>query len=648
MSRLVLTSITYFLVCSLFAQIIDQTEVPCSKASALRNLTALKNYYNPLTENYDLKYYRFDWYIDPAEYYIKGSATPYFEVLSDDFKEIYFDLSNQLSVDSVIYHGRSLSYSQPSSFVLKINLDEQITKGTLDSLSIYYKGVPPAGGFGSFIKSAHGDNIPVIWTLSEPFGAEDWWPCKNGLDDKIDSIDVFVTSPAQYRCASNGVLIGETNPAPGLVRAHWKHRHQVAAYLIAIAVTNYAVYTDDVHLSDGTIMPMLNYVYPESLNKARKGTADNVRVLEYFDSLFIDYPFKNEKYGHAQFGWGGGMEHQTMSYVTAFDWSLLAHELGHQWFGDHVTCGSWEDVWLNEGFASYLDGLSRERFLRPSDWYNWKLSLINSVTSRPDGSVWTGNTDDVGRIFNSRLTYNKGAYLVHMLRWKLGDDTFYKALRFYLNKRGGSFARVADLQADLEEISGQSLGEYFDDWFYGEGYPFYAVTWDGSQSSSGKLLIKLDQTTSHASVDFFEMPVPIRLKGEGKELTVRLDHTYSGQVFTVEPGFKVDQVEFDPDLWLLAKSNVTKGTILADKNSPELGIRCFPNPADNYVTVEVKSGKIKGLSWSIIDAAGKLILSGRMNTSNERINISTMPSGTYRLLVSDAGNAVFVNSFIRI
>ncbi|HMY83332.1 MAG: T9SS type A sorting domain-containing protein [Saprospiraceae bacterium] len=648
MSRLFFITIALFYSLYLTAQDTDPNHIPCSKASAYRNPASLNNFHNPLTENYDLKYYRFDWYIDPADYYIKGSATPYFEVLTNEFKEIYFDLSNQLQVDSVLYHGLKINYSQPDQFVLKINFDVQIGIGTLDSLTIYYRGVPPAGGFGSFIQSKHGDNIPVIWTLSEPFGAQDWWPCKNGLDDKIDSIDVFVTSPDQYRCASNGILVDEIRPGPGLMRAHWKHRHPIAAYLVAIAVTDYTVYTDDVHLKDGTVMPMLNYVYPESLSKARKGTSDNVRVLEFFDSLFVDYPFKKEKYGHAQFGWGGGMEHQTMSYVTGFDWGLLAHELGHQWFGDHVTCGSWEDIWLNEGFATYLDGLSRERFFEPSYWYNWKFNLIKSITSRPDGSVWVANTDDVSRIFHSRLTYNKGAYLVHMLRWKLGDEIFFKSLRTYLNKKGGGFARVADLKGILEDVSGESLGEYFDDWFYGEGYPVYSVTWDSIHASPEQVLIRLDQTTSHTSVDFFEMPVPIRLQGEGKEMTVRLDNTSSGQVFTIEPGFKVEKVEFDPDLWLLAKSSVAPGAVLADREVPEYGIQCFPNPAHNDLVINVNSLKFKGLSWRIIDVSGKLILKGELNAPYQRINIAGLTAGAYRMLISDSQHVVSVHSFSRI
>ncbi|HRG42625.1 MAG TPA: hypothetical protein PLC27_14550, partial [Saprospiraceae bacterium] len=253
---------TLFLVISLqivvFAQEQDQyTDHYCNKAHSVRNHFNPMLRTNPLTEGYDLKYYRFEWTIDPAINGIAGTVTPYFKVLGDDFAEINFDFSSALTIDSIVYHGQKLSFSQPSSYLLKINLPAAISAGTLDSLSITYQGAPPSGGFGSFIQSSH-NGVPVLWTLSEPFGAQDWWPCKNGLDDKLDSIDVIVTTPSQYRAASNGLLVSEQVLTDSRKSYHWKHRYAITPYLVAIAVTNYSVYSDDVLLSDGTNMPMLN------------------------------------------------------------------------------------------------------------------------------------------------------------------------------------------------------------------------------------------------------------------------------------------------------------------------------------------------------------------------------------------------------
>jgi len=630
-----------------FAQHDELNEVYCNKAHSARNLIDLQKYSNPLTANYDLKYYRFQWDIDPAVYAIKGSATPYFVPLSDGFNEMYFDLSNELIIDSIIYGHKAMSYTQPDDYVLKIDLGQVLNTGQLDSISIYYHGVPPSGGFGSFIQSTHGNNNnPALWTLSEPFCAQDWWPCKNGLDDKIDSIDVYVTTGSKYRAASNGVLTEERSLPGDMKLFHWKHRHPIAAYLIAISVTNYVAYIDDVHLSDGKIMPMVNYVYPESLNAAKNGTADNVRVLEYYDSLFVPYPFRDEKYGHAQFGWGGGMEHQTMSFVVNFDWGLLAHELGHQWFGDYITCGNWVDIWLNEGFATYLEGLSREHFQSAETWYNWKLGKINSITSQPGGSVKVSDPTSVNRIFSSRLSYNKGSYLLHMLRWKLGDEDFFAGMRNYLNDKGHDFALTPEFQAHMEAVSGQDLQEYFDDWFASQGFPTYEVKWD---QELDKLLIKLSQTTSDPSVDFYEMPVPIKLRGQGQESIVRLENTSSGQIFTLNPGFVVESVEFDPELWLAAQSKVIKGDIvLGSHKVDDLGMNIYPNPVNEILQLDFKKTSLKNLTWNIIDINGKLMRAGKVASANDNINVANLQSGSYRIMIYE-GNELFSNApFIKI
>ncbi|MBP7821311.1 MAG: T9SS type A sorting domain-containing protein [Saprospiraceae bacterium] len=545
-------------VTPLFAQNtdLDADHVVCKRANAhLHQFDPLRAASTTvLVNDYDLKYYRFNWYIDPTVYAIQGSATLYFEPTADNFQTLNMDLSTQLAIDSIVFHGQRLSsFTQSGSYALSIQLPAPIANGVKDSITIAYSGAPPSGGFGSFIKTTH-NSSPIIWTLSEPFGSEDWWPCKNGLDDKIDSIDVYVTTPPAYRAASNGTLVEETTVGVNKLY-HWKHNYAIAPYLVAIAVTDYMQYTDNVLLSNGTTMPMINYVYPESFTTAQTGTAKLVQVLQYYDSLFVSYPFATEKYGHAQFGWGGGMEHQTMSFVVNFDWGLLTHELAHQWFGDMVTCGSWEDIWLNEGFATYLEGISRERF--PSQvgtqWYNWKLNTLNNIISQPSGSVKVNDTTSVNRIFNGRLTYNKGAYLLIMLRWKLGDEVFYQAVRNYLNSNKYATAKTPNFKSFLEAASGENLTEFFDDWYYGQGYPKYQLTWQ--QLTPGTVDLQVNQTTSDPSVDFFEMPIPVLFRGNGVDSLVRLDNTANAQIFTVNLPFEVTSISFDPDLWIVSSSN---------------------------------------------------------------------------------------------
>jgi len=352
-------------------------------------------------------------------------------------------------------------------------------------------------------------------------------------------------------------LVSNTNTG-GFSTYHWKHRYPITAYLVFFAIADYDIYTHAVPNNNGNgPFDVLNYVY-KCNSTASSQTPITVDIMDLFINLFGPYPFDEEKYGHAQFGWGGGMEHQTMSSMGGFSHLLIAHELAHQWFGDQITCGSWAHIWLNEGFATYLEGMTYEHGLGPNTWQNWKQSKINHVTNQPGGSVFVTDSTIVSSIFSSRLSYSKGAMLLHMLRWKLGDDDFFTAISDYLNDPALSYgyAVTADLVYHLENVSGLDLTEFMDDWFYGEGYPTYLVEWN--QNPSTLLMnIKLSQTPSIGS-GFFELPVPILVSDEAGALAddtiFVLDNTYNGQIFTVDPGFEVDAVTFDPDRWLIAHS----------------------------------------------------------------------------------------------
>jgi hypothetical protein len=513
------------------------------------------------TANYDLTYHRLEWTVNPAVLYISGKVTSYFKPLTAGFNTIYFDLRNNMTVTSVKYHGIDCTFSLTSGHELVINLPATLPVNTLDSVTVEYNGTPMPSGFTSFasVKVCSSTTNNALWTLSEPYGARDWWPCKQDLNDKIDNVDIYVTVPSPNKVASNGLLVSTTTSGSDIIY-HWKHQYPIPAYLIAIAVADYSVYSDYVPLTGGGNLEILNYIYPCNLAHAQANTPNLIPVMQFFISKFGDYPFTNEKYGHANVTFGGGMEHTTMSFMGpgtgGFSHLLMSHELAHQWFGDQITCQSWRDIWLNEGFATYLEGITYQNGLGPSTWTSWKQGKINNVTSQPGGSVWVDDTTSVGRIFDGRLSYNKGALLLHMLRWKMGDTNFFQAINNYLSdpSLAYGYATTADLKAHLEAVSGMNLTEFFNDWFTGQGYPTYTVSW--SQNAGQLLTVQLHQTTSHSSVSFFEMPVPVKFSGVGKEVTLTFDHTFSGQVFTQQLDFNVTSVSFDPDLWLCAKSSV--------------------------------------------------------------------------------------------
>ena len=511
------------------------------------NATAASN-------NFDVKYYRLEWEVDPAIRYIKGTVTIYYQITSTS-NFIALDLMSPLVADSVKQHNVLLTKSHASN-TLTINFPGNVNSGTFDSVSIFYQGIPPNTGFGSFVQSTHA-GTPVMWSLSEPYGSRDWWPCKNGLDDKADSIDVFVTNPIAYKVASNGLLQSQTPVSGGTkLLTWWKHRYPIASYLICFAVTNYSVFNRTVSLSTG-ILPMQTFCYPEDSTSFSNGTINTLNAMQLFDTTIGPYPFANEKYGHVQFGWGGGMEHQTATFVVNIGESLCAHELAHQWFGDKITCGSWKDIWLNEGFATHLASMYMEKKY-PSNILTWRINEINNITSQPGGSVEVDDTTSVGRIFDGRLSYTKGSHLLYMLRWILGENVFRSAIKRYQTDLAVNygFARTDDLKRNLEQASGLNLTYFFNEWFSGQGYPTYNVQW--SNIGSGNVWIKMNQVTSHVSVPFFELPVALKFRNATQSTTVIVDNVSNGEIFIKPIGFVADTVLIDPEAWLITRNNTTQ------------------------------------------------------------------------------------------
>lgn len=603
----------------------------------ITNITSASN-------NYDVKYYRCEWEVNPAVRFITGKVTMYF-VVTAATNNIQLDLMNALTVDSVKQRDMILT-KQHSNNTLSVDFPTVINVGVLDSIAVFYKGVPPNNGFGSFETTTHA-GTPVMWTLSEPYGSRDWWPCKNGLDDKADSIDIFVTAPAQFKAAANGLLQSETLIAGGTKKiACWKHRYPIASYLVCFAVTNFAVFNNSVLLG-ATNLPMQTYCYPENLASFQNGTQNTLNAMQLFHNNFGDYPFINEKYGHVQFSWGGGMEHQTATFVVSIDENLCAHELGHQWFGDKITCGSWEDIWLNEGFATFLAAFYMENKY-PANILNARKSVINNITSSPGGSVWVDDTTSVGRIFSGRLSYNKGSYLLYMLRWKLGDAAFFNGLRQYQKdtKLAYGFAKTDDLKRNLEQVSGQNLTEFFKDWFKGQGYPSYNVQW--TQVGKEYVSIKMNQTTSHASVGFFELPVALKFKNATQEKTIVVDNKTNGETFFKNIGFIADTVLIDPEYWLVTKNNVSAK--VPDAAAGQNIIQVFPNPVTDHFYIYLRKMVAGTATISLYNAAGQRLYTRTASLVNgsEYLEIPSqyLPKGAYFLKI-DAGEFKFVKKLLK-
>lgn len=552
-------------------------ESEMKSASSLQNLRVNTN-----TLNYDVTYHELRFTLNPDNTtpFISGVVKTTFTALTN-MNSVTFDMATALVVSSVTMNSTNLTFNQ-SNYELNITLPSTLTTGNSATVIITYAGSPPQAE-GAFTRGNH-SGTPVIFTLSEPFGARDWWPCKQDLNDKIDSFDIYITCPSAYIGVSNGLLQNQTTSGGNITR-HFKHNYPIPAYLISLNVTNYVTYNIQAGLgtTQNPFFPINNYLYPES-NTTAVQTAINqtIPVMNVFEQKFGFYPYRNEQYGHVQFGWNGGMEHTTMSSMGSWGRSLIAHELAHQWFGDKITCGTWRDIWLNEGFAEYLAGLVVESLDGVPSFISWKASKINNITSVVNGAVYLTETEalNVNRIFSSRLTYNKGSMVVHMLRWKMGDANFYQAVQNYLNDSNLAYgyAITSDLKAHLEAVHGSNLDEFFNDWVYNQGYPTYTIT--AQNWGAGQAKITVNQTQSDPSVTYFEMPLEIRLSGAGG-LThdVVVNNTGNGQEFIVSVPFVVTGVTFDPNKHIISKNNVA--TLASNSFDLDQTVSVYPNPAND-------------------------------------------------------------------
>jgi len=575
----------------------DEIAACQSKTKILTSLPAKNAFVDQ--DNFDLTAVKLELQVDPDVAVLNGIATLTFQA-TEDLSSLFLDFANSMNATAIHSESRSLTMIQRPNDLLEIGFNTLIPAGAAVTIAITYNGDPVGTGFGSYARQLH-NGVGIIWTLSEPYGAKSWWPTKQDLNDKIDVTQVQVTIPENLTAVSNGLLQG-TTLSNGYKTMLWKHNYPIPAYLIAFAVTNYTQFTQNFNGVRATF-PIDNYVYPENLASAQQSTAVTIPIMEYFEQSFGPYPYDSEKYGHAQFGWGGGMEHTTLSFMGSFSQNLIAHELAHQWFGNLVTCGSWQDIWLNESFATYATGKSMEAVNGDAAFENWRLGTVNSVTDQDGGSVYVPAADtlSVSRVFNGRLSYRKGSMVIHMLEQQLGAAVFKQVIENYLNdpQLKFAYAKTEDFIRIAQETSGQDLQEFFNDWIYGEGFPSYQLKFQ--PLADGNLKIVVQQTTSHPSVGFFEGNLPLRLQGDGQTMDVVLEVSQNRQEFLMEVPFRVSDIIIDPETQIISKQNTAT---LSAAPLATAKLKIYPNPATTGFFVE-SSEPLE--SVRLFDLQGRLI-----------------------------------------
>jgi len=458
-------------------------------------------------QDFDVHSYNIDLQVSDTCTFIEGNSTIYLENTSGDLQFIILELSNNLFVDSVLVNNSIATFSHKND-TLEINNDAY-QYGHLIFVKVYYhgngKGEKSRGVNTAYIEQY---DQHITWTLCEPFYAKNWFPAKQDLNDKADSIIVSLTTDSGLIAVSNGLLYDTINLPDNKIKYKWKSNYPIAYYLISFAVSNYLVYEDSVYMENDTIN-FVNYIYNSEtyLGEQKENIDATVDIINLFSELFGIYPFKEEKYGHAIAPVGGGMEHQTITTISDFNFELVAHELAHQWWGNLVTCSSWSDIWINEGFASYSEYLAYEFLYSKEKADEWLLKTKTNIITENSGSVYVSDSfPTVSRIFNHRLSYDKGAMIIHLLRRRINnDEIFFNILRSFLNEYAYKSAGADDFKILAEKISGFNLNEFFNSWFYGEGFPEINVQW---QQTDAGLILFTDQdrnfeTELHFRISYF-------------------------------------------------------------------------------------------------------------------------------------------------
>ena len=597
---------------------------------------ALKVLPTEIQKDYDVKWYFLNLYAENNTRAIKGDATIKAEVAADVMNTFSFHLHRNYTIDSILVNNTKKEFQNNNNERLINNLNFEI--GTLFDVQVFYHGNTNGEG----LKTGRGNGFDVTWTLSEPNYAYEWFPVKQDLTDKADSVWVFVTTSDINKVASNGLLRNIENLPENKVRYEWKSNYVIDYYLIFIAIANYQDYSFYAEIPQTNEQVLIqNYIYNSqeylAANKAKIDKTKN--MLEYFSEIFGAYPFRAEKYGHATAPIGGGMEHQTMTTLSSFDESLVAHELAHQWFGDNVTCASWEYIWLNEGFASYSEYLWYESYMEKQDVFNlFQLNEINSVLNNAKtGSVYVPfqYIDNDNRIFNNTLTYQKGAILVHLIRYELeNDDLFFDVLREYQQRFANSTATVDDLKDVLEDLSGKDFTDFFNQWFYGEGYPRFDIIW---QQSGNSLYIKSSQTTTASATPLFKTKFDLQLNftDNTKDTISSYQFWNEQQGFIPLPDKKtIKSIEFDPVHWLLATAKIQNGTVTYINNSRCLSyyLNISPNPAKTFINVKFNDSLSGQKRIKLFDIAGKEVLDIFTDESECKLNISHLAAGVYCII----------------
>jgi aminopeptidase N len=621
-----------------------------------------------LENKYDVKQYILDLKISNTSEVISGSVIINALVTAASLDTLVVDLIDTvvagqtfMVVDSLFINGVSNMFQHHDDLVF-IPLVTSIPQNQPFALRIYYHGNGTANEQTNYNGISKYNYIGKIHTctFSEPAWSKVWWPCKQDLKDKADSVTFYITTDSTNKTGSNGILKSTESLPGGKLKYKWVTKYPTDFYLISFTVGPLGEYITYVTLPGGVDSVLLqNLLFPGSgYYQTHLKAINKTKQLIYFYSELIGvYPFKDEKYGYCVVGTPlGAMEHQTMctigyeamdttsmSYYIYYFW-YVAHELAHQWFGDYVTCAAWNHIWLNEGFASYMEYVALQNLESQTKADYWIQNAHTEVMSLPGGSVYVPDSlvSNDNNVLDYRLEYKKGSSILHTLRYEINNDSlFYAVLRNYLSTYAFSVATADDFKQVAETTAGINFTDFFNQWYYGEGYPTFNLKWNQHNDT---LIISSNQTTSTSVTTLFKTHFDVRINYPTGDSLIRLYQGSNDETYKIYFPHTVSSVEIDPYFWLIQENSITSGII--KKNNSNL-FSVFPNPANDRITISLKPGNIlKNTFISMYNIEGQLILQQQIRACKTEFNISGFAKGVY-VIKLNCDEKSDVSSFVK-
>ena len=573
-----------------------------------------------------------------------------------------------LTVDSVLLDGAVATWffsGSDTGRILNIQVPGGVS-GQIDTALVFYHGEPthPSG-----IISSGGLTIgdTICYTDDQPWGARHWFPCVDIPSEKATS-EVTATVPAGWRVVSNGVLADSVHN-PSWWTYHWVNDYQIASYLVAFAAYDFAILRDTFIFSGDTV-PIYHFVSHADSANAELDYKLLPKAMEGYSTLYGIYPFMDQKYSQVQIDkLGGAMENQTNTFTgfgiygdSTYTIWVQAHELSHQWWGDYVTCGTWPDIWLNEGFATFSEAVWWGWFLGPSMYQYWidsvRMAIYLEYQTWPPIPIYNPG-QSLEELFSVE-TYDKAGCVLHSLRkvteYLLGGDTlaFWAALRYYKDNHAQSYALTKDFTQEYAAFTGLTLDWFFGEWLYKPGYPKYQVIWSKDSLGAGlwQVNITINQTQSHNyGVPYFKMPVPLQLMG-GCDTTVIAWDSLDTQNFSFTVSGKPNILRFDPENWIIDEHTVHTGVIETPSHVTETRLLSLgPVPARDMFRVEYLAPEGLRAELSLYGVDGRLVGREKSTTANGLnvigVNLACLPQGLYFTEFRVDGKRLFATKVVK-